>query len=75
MPRHRNASIASRAAMSRWLVGSSSRSRLDGEDAQQREFEARPLAARQQANLLEHVVAAEQEPGEVPAGLAGRDRD
>ena len=45
------------------------------QDAQQGELEARPLAARQQADLLEHVVAAEQEPGEVPAGLAGGDRD
>ena len=45
------------------------------QDAQQRELEARPLAARQQPDLLEHVVAAEQEPGEVAARLAGRDRD
>ena len=45
------------------------------QDAQQGELEARPLAARQQADLLERVVAAEQETGEVPARLAGGDRD
>ena len=45
-----------------------------GHDAEQRELEARSLAAGQQPDLLEHVVAAEQEPREVAARLAGRDR-
>ena len=34
-------------------------------DAEQRELQPRPLAARQRADLLERVVAAEQEAGEV----------
>ena len=45
-----------------------------GHDPEQRELQARPLAAREQAHLLERVVAAEQEPREVAARLAGRDR-
>ena len=65
-----NDSIASRAGMSRWFVGSSSSSRFDGMDPEQRELEPRPLAARQRSDLLERVVAAEQEPGEVRARLA-----
>ena len=39
-------------------------------DAEQRQLEPRPLAARQRADLLERVVAAEQEPGQVGARLA-----
>ena len=45
-----------------------------GHDPEERELEPRPLAARQEADLLEHVVALEQEPGEIAAGLAGGDR-
>ena len=70
-----NASIASRAGMSRWFVGSSSSSRFDGWMPEQRELEPRALAARQRADLLERVVAAEQEPGQVGARLTGRHRD
>ena len=44
-------------------------------DPEQRQLEPRPLAARQRPDLLERVVAAEQEAGEVAARLAGRDRD
>ena len=44
-------------------------------DAEQRELEPRPLATGQRANLLERVVATEQEAGEIRARLAGRDRD
>ena len=40
-----------------------------------RQLEARALAAREAADLLEDVVAAEQEAGEVAAGLARRHRD
>ena len=65
-----NASIASRAGMSRWFVGSSSSSRFDGWMPEQGQLEPRPLAARQRADLLERVVAAEQEPGQVAARLA-----
>ena len=44
-------------------------------DAEQRQLEPRPLAAGQRADLLEHVVATEQEPGEVRARLAVGHRD
>ena len=69
-----NASIASRAGMSRWFVGSSSSSRFDAWMPEQRQLEPRPLPARQQPDLLERVVAPEQEPRQVAARLAGRDR-
>ena len=46
-----------------------------GHDPEQRELEPRPLAARERSDLLERVVAAEQEPGEVGARLARRQRD
>ena len=44
-------------------------------DAEQRQLEPRPLAARQRANLLERVVATKQETRKVRARLAGRHRD
>ena len=44
-------------------------------DAEQRQLQARPLPAGQRPDLLGDVVAAEQEPGEVRARLARRDRD
>ncbi len=40
-------------------------------DPEERQLEPRALAARQGADLLERVVAAEQEPGEVAARLPG----
>ena len=43
-------------------------------DPEQRELQARPLAAREQADLLERVVASEQEPRQVAARLAGGHR-
>jgi hypothetical protein len=45
------------------------------QDPEQCELEPGSFAARQRSDLLEHVVAPEQEAGKVPAGLAGRDRD
>ena len=56
-------------------MGSSSSSRFDGRiprSASSRRDRSPPDS---DAHLLEHVVAAEQEPREVAAGLAGRDRD
>ena len=43
-------------------------------DPEQRKLEPRAFAARQHADLLECVVATEQEPGEVCARIAGGDR-
>ena len=63
----RNDSSASRAGMSRWFVGSSSSSRLRGRDAEQGQLEPRALAAGQLGDGLAHVLAAEQEAGEVGA--------
>ena len=40
---------------------------VGGRDAQERQLQARPLAARQLGDRLEHVLAPEQEPGEVGA--------
>ena len=48
---------------------------VGGHDAEDRQLQPRPLAAGEGANLLEDVVAPEQEAGQVPAGLAGRHRD
>ncbi len=45
------------------------------QDPEQRQLEPRALAARKRSNFLERIVAAEQEPRQVPARLAGRDRD
>ena len=70
-----NASIASRAGMSRWFVGSSSSEQVRRLDAEQGELQPRPLAAGQHPDLLERVVAPEQEAREVRARLTGRDRD
>ena len=70
-----NVSIASRAGMSRWFVGSSSSSRLAGmipSSASSSRDRSPPDSV---ADLLEHVVAAEQEAGQVAARLARRDRD
>ncbi len=44
-------------------------------DPEQGQLEPGALAARQRPDLLERVVAPEQEPGQVAARLAGRDRD
>ncbi len=46
-----------------------------GHDPEDRQFQARAFAAGQAPDLLEGVVAAEEEPGEVAAGLARRHRD
>jgi hypothetical protein len=56
--------------------GSSARRGAAGSrhDPEERQLEPRALAARQLPDLLERVVAAEQEPGEVAARLARRDR-
>ena len=48
---------------------------VGGLDPEQRQLEPRPLAAGQRADLLERVVAAEQEAGQVGARLALGDRD
>ena len=44
-------------------------------DPEEGQLEARALAARQHPHLLERIVPAKQEPGEVPTRLARRDRD
>ena len=66
----RNASIASRAAMSRWFVGSSSSSRFDGRIPSSASSSRDRSPPDSEPDLLEHVVAAEQEPREVAARLA-----
>ena len=46
-----------------------------GQDPEEGQLEPRALAAGQAPHLLDDVVAAEEEAGEVPAGLACRHRD
>ena len=46
-----------------------------GLDPEQCQLEARSLPSRQRSNLLERVIATEQEPRQVAAGLSGGDRD
>ena len=61
--------------MSRWFVGSSRRSRFDGRIPSSASSSRDRSPPDSDADLLEHVVAAEQEAGEIAACLAGRDRD
>ena len=68
------ASIASRAGMSRWFVGSSSSSRLDGWMPSSASSSRERSPPDSERTSLNDVVAAEQEPREVRARLAGASR-
>ena len=68
----RASSRISAAGMSRWLVGSSRKSRLRGLEQQLRQREARALAAREARDHAQRVVTPEAEAGEVlPRRLDG----